>query len=278
MLSVDGMMRYNSIFGMPMLLLQQIGSLYDAKQVTFCQEDVDGHVETLKSVFVKEMTTQYVRAIETPYLFNQSDQETTGLGKEKNLIFCPSFDMTPLCSQVNGHYLSASHVWVTYKSGADIFDCILLRLDSNMVTYQEINDGILAFSEHYKIKGHEVVTVPLGQWTHKDGLILQTDIRWWERRSNLNGAILVDFTLPYSPYVIEIHDQEGLKLLGLMPALMDALQEVLNFTRIITYPEDGEYGKQKVTNESKLVWSGIVGDLANQRGDIRYEQHNSLKI
>ncbi len=253
-----------------MLFLQKLATFYNVNYVIFCPVDHDDSLEELSASFKGTPMYYYMSFGSGPDFFNQSERAVSVLNNRRHLIFCPALDMTFFYNQANGNFLSSEFVWVTARSRMNATEHVPLRLDSNMVTYQCINDTTIELSEHYKIKGNEIITISLGQWTHEDDLIFQTDIRWWERRSNLYGTILVDVTLPYSPWNIETYDQEGLKLSGVFPDLMDVLQESLNFTRVATYPEDGEWGLQKVVNESKLIWSGIVGDLIGQRGDIRY--------
>ena len=59
---------------------------------------------------------------------------------------------------------------------------------------------------------------------------------------------------------------------GLFPDLMKILQERLNFTTAVMIPDDGEYGR-KVMNGSEVVWTGIAGDLAFGKSDIRHLQN-----
>ncbi len=259
------------VSGLPVLLMQQLAGLYHSRHLALCHCPQDDWADSLREVPLAMNTLQvsYFDS-ELGITSDAFDMETTVL------LVCPFLDVTVFLNPSNRRLLSSRFVWLLNESLIDkgSLDSLPLRLDSNLISYGTTGYGGLALRENYKIKGGDIVTSPLGVWTHRGGGGLHPQSRLkWERRSNLRGVLLTDVTMQFAPWTIKVGEDEdgggGLKLEGMLIDMLEVMKESLNFTTVARFPEDLEWGYLKVTNNSAPFWTGIVGDLAYERADIR---------
>ena len=70
----------------------------------------------------------------------------------------------------------------------DYTNDINLRLDSNVIFYEKEASGMCELIDKFAIKGGPTILETLGYWNIEEGLILQTSMNRWDRRTDLKGA------------------------------------------------------------------------------------------
>ncbi len=140
-----------------------------------------------------------------------------------------------------------------------------LRLDSNWFTFKRNGtaEEEIVLHEHYRIKGGDPLRGLVGTWSPYRGLAVKQP-ETWIRRSDLKGTLLVNSGITWAPFIV-IHEGED-RMEGFMPAILDSLRGILNFTVSLTKPADGEWGVQRLDGNGSSYWSGMVGQLA--RGEV----------
>ena len=147
-----------------------------------------------------------------------------------------------------------------------------LRLDSNWYTIHDMfgTHNSYRVKEQYRVKQGNVITSDLGSWTQEDGLIVVIPNKW-ERRSDLNGALLVNTVLNYDPLSILEKDRmvnkDRMDYDGFMADLFFFLKDRLNFTYSLTGPPDGEWGVLR-GDSNGTFWTGMVGQLERKEADL----------
>ncbi len=147
-----------------------------------------------------------------------------------------------------------------------------LRLDSNWYTIHDMfgTHNSYRVKEQYRVKQGNVITSDLGSWTQEDGLKVVIPNKW-ERRSDLNGALLVNTVLNYDPLSILEKDRmvnkDRMDYDGFMADLFFFLKDRLNFTYSLTGPPDGEWGVLR-GDSNGTFWTGMVGQLERKEADL----------
>ena len=65
---------------------------------------------------------------------------------------------------------------------------INLRLDSNVIFYEEEAPGVIEFVDIFAIGGGPTITKTLGYWNVDEGINLQASMNRWDRRTDLRGT------------------------------------------------------------------------------------------
>ena len=158
-----------------------------------------------------------------------------------------------------------------YKSPLPVFmpieyaSLIEHRLDSNINYYKRIGAQEFSLVEIFAVKGGKTIIQDLGSWNIKSGLQLFHSKNIWNRRTNLNGAEIVETLVGFVNYGEPQYDNGTLiGSAGLHPDRLHTFAETLNLKikTIITY--DGVGGGRKTKNGS---WSGDVGMLERKYAD-----------
>ena len=139
------------------------------------------------------------------------------------------------------------------------------RLDTT-IAFCKNESSSLALLDIYAIKGGPTITQKLGSWNISSGLQIDVPIMW-ERRSNLMNTELIDTILPYAIVTRFNKNNEGdiFNKSGIFQDLSSILQSRLNFSVKSLSPSDGKWGNLLLDN---MTWSGMVGDLSNNKADI----------
>ena len=69
---------------------------------------------------------------------------------------------------------------------------IKLRLDSNVVFYGKEGAGSYNLFDIFAIKGGPLITLDIGKWDSSNGLLMEKHINRWDRRTDLEGASMVN--------------------------------------------------------------------------------------
>ena len=136
--------------------------------------------------------------------------------------------------------MQSNHFWLLQASdpNAQSLNNLELRLDSNVLMYNWLEDNTIILDEAYRVsKSMDLTINPVGLWHPKARLVL-TNIPFWERRRNLGGLQLVGGVL----HVTKIFDT--IKAFSLY-----------NFT------QDPPYDKVANAKNGDLFVTGLVIDI-----------------
>ncbi len=141
-----------------------------------------------------------------------------------------------------------------------------LRLDSNWISFSSNSDTkTTELVEHFGALHKKAFSQHFGTFSPVLGLNIP-EVEIWRRRSNLDGANLINTVNAY-PYVINFVDDHYV-LDGLLPELMTSLQLLMNFTVTNVRPPDEDWGVEKEHKNGTKYWSGMVGELVAKRADV----------
>ena len=139
------------------------------------------------------------------------------------------------------------------------------RLDTSIAFCKDERTSLSLF-DIYAIKGGPTISQKLGSWNISSGLWIDVPVMW-ERRSNLMNTELIDTILPYAIVTKFNQNNEGdiVSKSGIFQDISYHLQSRLNFSVRSVSPPDGKWGNLLPDN---LTWSGMVGELSNNKADI----------
>ena len=66
-----------------------------------------------------------------------------------------------------------------------------LRLDSHIFFYENIYDGNYELYDIFSVKGGPLIKIEFGKWNLEKGMNLIQNMNRWDRRTNLEGAIVL---------------------------------------------------------------------------------------
>ena len=112
---------------------------------------------------------------------------------------------------------------------------VSLRLDSNVFLY----DDNLNLLEAYSVKGGNNIMNKIGSL--ENGKLLVKDFFKWNRRTNLQGAVLVNTVINW----LAVVRHNGTHLNGFLGDIMKYLEKSLNFTSNVISPQDNSNHKPK---------------------------------
>ena len=141
---------------------------------------------------------------------------------------------------------------------------IKLRLDSNVLFYEESGGASYKLNDIFAVKGGPPITLKVGKWDKASGLTLHTTMNRWERRTDLGGASLINVFTPAGNWASPIKDQNGTITgsKGYIPDKLFYITDNLNLT-IETL---------MVTGRNRLLkngsWDGAVGVLLRKEADV----------
>ena len=86
---------------------------------------------------------------------------------------------------------------------------ISLRLDSNIIFYENEFPGIYKLVDIFAVKGGPPIAIPVGYWNIDKGIILKESINRWKRRTDLKGADFYNCVWFYATQADFIKDENG---------------------------------------------------------------------
>ena len=108
--------------------------------------------------------------------------------KQDGLLFVGSQTQKKLLQDVQGL------VPELFKSDCPVFlpreysNIIELRLDNNIVFYENHGDGIYHLTDIFAVNGGPEIILPLGTWEHSNKFQFKGGLNRWDRRTDLMGA------------------------------------------------------------------------------------------
>ncbi len=186
--------------------------------------------------------------------------------EETMLIICPTFEWSK--SYPEWSY-EKNVAWLTpddpLRDNDEWSDN--LRLDSRFFTYSAQQDDIKV-QELYRIKKGPILRQDYGVWNETENALSVPEPALWERRTNLQGAEIVDSILEWKPFIIMDPEGDFARTTGIHVDMLTELQRALNFTVKKYSPADGQWGFLKEINETTSVMTGMVGDLVAKKADL----------
>ncbi len=169
------------------------------------------------------------------------------------------------------HWLLDISNWRSIQEVRRDLSDIALDLDDDMFLFNVTRFRKLKLEsyflwEMYKIHKNLRLTIkPLGRWMKQYAGPFGTDEKWIRRR-NLQGVTLKAYAVKAPPYIMEMNPQPdgSWKFKGMIPDIMQSLQESMNFTLQLTKSPLRSWGS-KLSNGT---WVGLVGFLSREDIDI----------
>ncbi len=159
-----------------------------------------------------------------PVAFLQHGQVLASLDHEAMaLVACDDFDLMA----VDPHHLEKDIAWLVPEASLARHppEDLPLRLDSILIGYSAgTGHELIRLTEHYSLKGHSL-QAELGSWSQGGGLeVAQSGI--WERRTDLNGIVLLGTFVAFPP--MSVMGPDG-SVIGIIPDIIHAIQKASNF-------------------------------------------------
>ena len=144
----------------------------------------------------------------------------------------------------------------------DYSNDIDLRLDSNVIFYNEETTGNYELIDKFTIKGGPTMVETLAYWSIEEGIILQTSMNRWDRRSDLKGTSFDNGLLETGDWANFKRDDDG-GIIGSQGYFQDMLFYITDTLNLTVETVEVESTKPRLLNGS---WTGPLGLL--QKGDI----------
>ena len=129
--------------------------------------------------------------------------------KQDSMIFGPGLEN--LCQDLDQLEPSVFRSNKLVFAPMECSDLIRLRLDSNIVFYQQEKTGKYSLFDKFAVKDGPAITIKLGQWNTVHGMRFQNhrNKNRWDRRTDLRGAELVNSLASIGPWSVLLRDAHG---------------------------------------------------------------------
>ena len=132
-----------------------------------------------------------------------------------------------------------------------------LRLDSNSLFYMQENDYKYKLFDIYAFNGGPPITKELGLWSKAKGMELLASTNRWNRRNDMQGAMLINALKYYKNRAEPIYDSGG-NVIGSRGSMQERIYDVaerLNLTIETKLTPDDQFGVLLKNG----TWTGCVG-------------------
>ena len=140
---------------------------------------------------------------------------------------------------------------------------IKLRLDSNVLFYEEKNVEHFELYDKFTVKGGPIISLEVGKWNKGNGIVLRKSMNRWDRRTNLKGATFVNGVSENPGWADFIKDNNG-NLIGTEGYYQDMLFYITDHLNLRIETFELPWGSKQLENGS---WTGAIGMLQSQRVD-----------
>ena len=185
--------------------------------------------------------------------------------KQDSLIFGPSHDHGQLLGDIEQVEPFMFRLNTPVFMPLEYSDMIGLKLDSNIIFYEEGEPGTYRLLDKFAVKGGPPIVIELGKWDISYGMRLQNYKNRWDRRTDLRGAEIINSLATYGPWSILLKDADGnvLGSKGELQNLIFYITERLNLSiKTIEMPQE----QWKMLENGS--WTGGVGVLQRKEADI----------
>ena len=205
-----------------------------------------------------------------------SDMDTTELAehiakiargsKQDSLIFGPGQGHVQLLDNIEQVEPSMFRSNTLVIMPLEYSGMIELRLDSNVVFYEEEKRGAYNLLDKFAVKGGPPIAIDLGKWDASYGMRLHNYKNRWDRRTDLRGAEMVNSLNTLGPWSILLKDVDG-NVIGSVGQLQDMIfyiTERVNLT--IKTVELNLFESWEMSENGS--WGGGVGVLQRKEADV----------
>ena len=187
------------------------------------------------------------------------------LRKHDSLIFVGSHQHRDLVKNISDIVPSI------FTSGYPVFmpkihtNAVNLRLDSNVIFYEEKPSGVIEFVDKFAIGGGPTITETLAYWSVEEGINLQASMNRWDRRTDLKGTTFRNclFTTGDWAQLIRDEDENVIGSKGYFQDMLFYITGKVNLT-IETVEAKSKFSKM-LENGS---WTGPMGLLQRKEVDV----------
>ena len=147
----------------------------------------------------------------------------------------------------------------------EYFNNINLRLDSNIIFYEEQGPEGYRLVDIFAVKGGLPMKIEIGIWVYLEEITFQSEKNRWKRRNDLRGATFVNGIINNGGFTQLIKDDTG-KVVGSSGYFQEMLfyiTERLNLNIIIR-----EIPKERWRQLENGSWTGGIGILQRKEADI----------
>ena len=183
--------------------------------------------------------------------------------KQDAIIFTEKDDMGELIKEISP---SLFHSPLPVFMPIEYASHIRLRLDSNTLFYKVVGAQQFMLVDIFTVKDGKPIMQDLGSWKEGSGLQLFLSKNRWNRRTDLDGAEVIE-TLSYYKNYGEPKYENGSLIgsAGLYPDILHTFADILNLKITTILPYDGvPFGKQYQNGS----WNGNVGMLTKKFADV----------
>ena len=140
---------------------------------------------------------------------------------------------------------------------------IQLRLDNNILFYQNVTPTKYELDEMFTVKGGKPIAIELGKWEEQSGFVFKLPRNRWDRRTDLKGATLVNTLTPNGLLADLIKDESGniTGSKGLFQDILFFITGKLNLTVTTTELKWDEYIYDRKEADVHTTQVGISLDI-----------------
>ena len=141
---------------------------------------------------------------------------------------------------------------------------IMLRLDSNIVLFNESSARNWKLLDIFSVKNEPPITLEIGIWDTDAGMMLQKSLNRWDRRTDLRGATFVNCFASNGRWSEFIRDKNG-RITGSEGYFQDMLFYITDAVKLTVETCEVEWGNKLLANGS---WTSGIGALQRRESDV----------
>ena len=142
---------------------------------------------------------------------------------------------------------------------------INLRLDSNIVFYEKEGAASYNLYDIFAIKGGPPITLGIGKWDSSNGIILEKHINRWDRRTDLEGATIVNVLANNIGWSEVERDNKTNKIIRTFGYFQDMLFYITDRLNMTIENKQVGWTNKLLENGS---WTGSMKSLDEKEADV----------
>ena len=141
---------------------------------------------------------------------------------------------------------------------------VKLRLDSNVLFYEEKNVDNYELYDIFAVKAGPSIALEVGKWNFDNGMTLTTSMNRWDRRTNLHGTTFINCFAYNGNWADYTKDNNG-NIIGSKGYFQDMFFYFADKLNLTIKTIESPWGSKLLDNGS---WIGEVGFLQRQEADV----------
>ena len=141
---------------------------------------------------------------------------------------------------------------------------VKLRLDSNVLFYEEKNVDNYELYDIFAVKAGPSIALEVGKWNFDNGMTLTTSMNRWDRRTNLHGTTFINCFAYNGNWADYTKDDNG-NIIGSKGYFQDMFFYFADKLNLTIETIESPWGSKLLDNGS---WIGEVGFLQRQEADV----------